>query len=107
MTIREDFNKKLDGVFKDLNVKITSTGTKHLQATFGKHNLKKDTTVKRSASGSNELQAICKIAKSEPKAPFTCFISGYKMCIRPKPNVSKTMQKVDDLLKSKFLPAIN
>ena len=58
----------------------------------------------------DELNTLCDIARIEPQAAYSCFVSWYKYkltyIMRTIPNISHQMEKIDDLILTKFIPAI-
>ena len=57
-----------------------------------------------------ELHALSKIAKIEPQAVYTCFLSGYKhkfnYYMRTIPGIGKLLRKVDEIILTEFILAI-
>ena len=53
---------------------------------------------------------LCDIARIEPQAAYSCFVSGYKhkltYIMRTIPNISHLLEKIDALILTKFIPAI-
>ena len=57
-----------------------------------------------------ELHVLSEIAKIEPQAAYTCFLSGYKhkfnYYMRTIPGIGKLLRKVDEIILTEFIPAI-
>ena len=58
----------------------------------------------------DESEILCDIARIEPQAAYSCFVSGYKhkltYVMRTIPNISHRLEKIDELILKKFIPAI-
>ena len=59
------------------------------------------------------MQALCilsEIAWYEPQAAYSCFITGLKhkpkYFMRTIPNIGKELKRLDDIVRTKFIPAI-
>ena len=56
-----------------------------------------------------ELRVLSEIAKIEPQAAFTCFLSGHRhkfSYMRAIPGIGKLLRKVDEVILTEFIPAI-
>ena len=53
---------------------------------------------------------LCDIARIEPQTACSCFVSGSKhkltYIMRTIPNISHQLEKIDELILTKFMPAI-
>ena len=58
----------------------------------------------------DELNMLCDTARIKPQTAYSCFVSGYKQkltyIIRTIPNISNQLEKIDELILTKFIPAI-
>ena len=58
----------------------------------------------------DELNTLSDIARFDPQAAYSCFVSGYKhkltYIMRTIPNISHQLEKIDDLILRKFIKAI-
>ena len=83
---------------------------RHLRAVIGSITFKEEYMNEKVNIWLQELQMLTNIAKSEPQAPLSCFIAGYKhkftYFMRTVPNISSLMKKIDDLITTEFIPAI-
>ena len=54
---------------------------------------------------------LSQIAKIEPQAAYTCFISGYKhkltYYMRTIPNIGQLLMQIDNVIMTEFIPAIS
>ena len=57
-----------------------------------------------------EIELLSEIAKTAPQEAFTCFTAGYKhklnFTMRTIPNIQQHLQKLDEIITTKFIPAI-
>ena len=55
----------------------------------------------------DELNMLCDIARIEPQTVYSCFVSGYRhkltYIIRTIPNISHQLEKIDELILTKFI----
>ena len=59
---------------------------------------------------SRELSVLSEIAAYAPQEAYTCFTSGYKhklnFCMRTIPGINEDLKQTDEIISSKFIPAI-
>ena len=57
-----------------------------------------------------EIQMLSKIARTEPQAVFSRFISGFKhklnYCMRTIPGIKNQLKQLDDVISTELIPAI-
>ena len=75
---KSDCFDKTIHIFKDSNIQITTQGRRHLGADLGTGQFKTDYITEKINKGAEELHVLSGIAKIEPQAVYTCFLSGYK-----------------------------
>ena len=66
LIVKDDHLLKANGIFKHSNVKITSTGQRHLGAVIGSLNYKNEFVNEKIDSMVNQLRLLSKIAEIEP-----------------------------------------
>jgi len=102
--------KHAESTFKDANIKITVNGKRHLGAVIGTEEFKVEYLNEKIQIWSEEIKALSQIAKIEPQAAFSCFVSGYKHklnhSMRTIPNISEIIRPIDDIVTQEFIPAI-
>ena len=58
----------------------------------------------------DKLNMLWDIARTEHQAAYSCFVSGYKhklpYIMRTIPNISHKLEKIDELILTKFIPTI-
>ena len=105
----EAYNTALTA-FQSTDIKITVDGKKHLGAMLGSTKYKESYVVEKTDQWCKELSLLSEIAKIQPQAAYSCFVSGYKhkmnYVMRTIPNIGHLMERVDDIILSKFIPAI-
>ena len=56
------------------------------------------------------MNNLCEIAKLEPQAAYSCFVSDFKhklnYIMRTIPDISHLLKPIDDIILTKFIPAI-
>ena len=57
-----------------------------------------------------ELTLLSEIALFAPQEAYTCFTAGYKhklnFCMRTIPNIRENLKRLDEIITSKFIPAV-
>ena len=74
--------KEAEKLFKDTKINITINGKWHLGAVIGSQEYKDEYVIKKTYKIANELKNLCEIAKLEPQAAYSCFVSGFKHKLR-------------------------
>ena len=58
----------------------------------------------------NEVKVLSMIAKTEPRAAYSCFITAFKhkpsYTMRDIPDISDQLNQLDEVITSKFIPTI-
>ena len=92
--------------FEYTGINITEDGKRHLGAV----EYRKNYVTQKVNNWLHGLNMLCDIARIEPQAEPSCFVSGYKhkltYIMRTIPNISHKLEKTDDMILTKFLPAI-
>ena len=95
---------------ENTSIYITEDGMRHLGAVIGTIEYRENYVTQKVNNWLDELNMLCDIARIEPQAAYSCFVSGYKhklTCImRTIPNISHLLEKIDALILTKFIPAI-
>ena len=102
--------KHIYTLFKDTEIQITKRGKRHLGAIIGTDGYRDEYVLDKINQWSSELQLLCEIAKIEPQAAYSCFVSGYKhkltYYMRTIPGISHLLQRFDDIILTEFIPAV-
>jgi len=98
-------------VSKDTKIRVTSEGRKHLGAKIGSESFKLQYLQTKVEQWSKELQNLIEIAKSDPQAAYSCFVTGFKQklnyVMRTIPDSSNSLRKIDEIVANEFIPTIN
>lgn len=96
-------------IFEDTNVNIIVQGRKYLGSFVGSEEGKYEYASNLVKEWCDQLLVLSKIAKSQPQAAFTSFISGFKhkitYFIRTFPEVQLHIAAFDKVIDSVFIPA--
>ena len=110
LIIKPEAAEKAHTIFKDTEIQITKRGKRHLGAIIGTDGYRDEYVLDKINQWSSELQLLCEIAKIEPQAAYSCFVSGYKhkltYYMRTIPGISHLLQCIDDIILTEFIPAI-
>ena len=94
--------------FENTGINITD-GMRHLGA-IGTIEYRENYVTQKVSNWLDELNMLCDIARIEPQAAYSCFVSGYKhkltYIMRTIPYISHLLEKIDALILTKFIPAI-
>jgi len=111
LIVKETFYQDAVEVFKNSEVKITSEGERHLGAVLGSEQFRKTYVEKLTDEWNEQLVVLSKIAESEPQAAYSAFVGGFKgkftYFIRTIPKIRTFFSKIEETIKSKFIPAIS
>ena len=76
-------------IFENTDIQITTSGKRHFGAVIGTLSYKHQYMEEKINTWIDEIRVLIKIAKTEPQAAFSCFISGFKpkltYCMRTIP----------------------
>ena len=98
-------------IFENTDIQITTSGKRHLGAVIGTLSYKNQYMEEKINTWIDEIRVLIKIAKTEPQAAFSCFISGFKhkltYCMRTIPDISNQLKQLDDIISTEFIPAVS
>ena len=101
---------KATRTFYKTDIKITKNGKRHLGAVIGSATYRDEYVSEKVIQWSDEIRLLSKIAKIEPQAAYSCFISGYKhklsYCMRTIPDIGHLLKRVDDVILTELILAI-
>ena len=96
--------------FGNTGINITEDGKRHLEAVIDPIEYCENYVTQKVNTWLDELNMLCDIVRIEPQAAYNCFVSGYKRnliyIMRTIPNTSHQLEKIDELILTKFIPAI-
>ena len=97
-------------IFADTEIKVTTEGKRHLGAVVGNTKFKEEYINEKIKVWIQEIRMLSEIAKTEPQASYSCFVSGYRhkmtYCMRTVPGIEHLLQQLDDVITTEFIPAI-
>ena len=110
LIVKPEAYDKATSAFKDTDIKITVEGKRHLGAIIGSSEYKEHYVSDTVDQWCRELNLLSEIAKIEPHAAYSGFVSGYKhkmnYVMRTIPGIGHLMKRVDDVILNKLIPAI-
>ena len=110
LIVKEKAKQRAFTVFKDTAIKITTEGQRHLGAVIGSSKYKREYVQNKIDELINEIKVLSMIAKTEPQAAYSCFITAFKhkpsYIMRTIPDISDQLKQLDELITSEFIPAI-
>ena len=109
LIVKPNKNNQAVSIFEGTKINITEEGKRHLGAVIGSKDYKIKYVSDQVHQWLDELKVLCEIAKSEPQAAYSCFVSGYKhklsYCMRTIPEINELLQPIDELINTEFIPA--
>jgi hypothetical protein len=102
--------EKARQIFRDTNIKVTTEGRSYLGEYIGSESGQSKYADELVSSCCDQLTVLSKIARSEPQAAYTAFVSSFihKLTyhIRTMPNIKQHLSKLDGIVDNVFIPAI-
>ena len=105
--------EKARQIFRDTNIKVTTEGQSYLEGYIGSESGQSKYADELVSSWCDQLTVLSKIARSEPQAAYTAFVSSFihKLTyhIRTMPNIKQHLSELDDIVvfvDNVFIPAI-
>ena len=94
-------------IFENAGINITEDGKYQLGAVIGSIEYCENYVTQKVNTCLDKLNTLCDIARIEPQAAYSCFVSGYKhkftYIMRTIPNICHQLEKIDDLILTNFL----
>ena len=96
--------------FENAGINKTEDGKRDLGGVTGSIEYRDNYVTQKVNTWLDELIMLCDIARNEPQAASSCFVSGYKHKVthimRTIPNISHQLEKIDEPILTKFILAI-
>ena len=96
--------------FSNTEIRVTSTGQRHLGAVIGSQTFKEDYVNRKIDDLVNQLKLLSKIAEIEPQAAYCAFVTGFKskltFLLRTIPNIQNLLQPLEHTIRHEFIPAV-
>jgi len=110
LVVKEEHLDKAKDIFAGTSVRITCAGRKHLGAPLGTPAFI-DAYVKEKVTGwCTQLETLAKIAISHPHEAYAAYTHGLRGCwsyfIRTVPDVAPLFQPLENIITTKFIPAL-
>ena len=97
-------------IFKYTYIQIKVQGKRRLDAALSTSQFRDKYVMEKTNKRVEELQVLSEIAKTEPQAAYTCFLSGYKNKLNyymiKNPGIGKLLRKLDEVSLAEIIPAI-
>ena len=110
LLVKEKVKQRAFTVFKDTAIKITTEGQCHLGAVIGSSKYKREYVQNKIGELVNEIKVLSIIAKTEPQAAYSCFITAFKhkpsYIMRTAPDIFDQLNQLDEVITSEFIPVI-
>ena len=108
LVVKEQHLHTARAMFKDIN--ITTEGRRYLGSYIGTNTGKQKFMQEKTEQWIEELQGLCTIAKREPQLAYAAFVYGssrrWGYFMRTTPDISGSLQPVEEEIKSKLVPAL-
>ena len=111
LIVKEKAKKRAFTGFKDTVIKITTEGQRHLGAVIAYSKYKRKYVRNKTNELINEIKVLSVIAKTEPQATDSCFVTAFKhkssYIMRTIPDISDQLNRLDEVITSKKPKAKN
>ena len=105
LLVKEECLEKAKDIFN-----ITSAGHRHLGSVLGSDEFLEMFVKAKISTFADELEQLCKIAKTEPRAAYSALthgaISKLTYLMRTTPGIAPPMTPLEHILRNKFIPII-
>ena len=110
LIVKSGCSDKAIHIFKNTNIQISTQGKRHLGGVIGTKQFRDEYIMENMNKWVQELHALSEIAKVDPQAAYTCFLSGYKhkfiYYMRTILGLGNLLKKVDEVILTEFISAI-
>lgn len=110
LIVKPEFETMASEVFQNSNIKITTTGQRHLGAVIGSEIYRREYVEEIVSKWKDELLLLSKIAEIQPQAAYSAYIHGFKgkynYFNRTIPTMYNHLNAIEDILRNHFIPAI-
>jgi len=110
LLVKEQCLEKAKDIFNGYGINITSAGHRHLGSVLGGDEFLEAFVKAKISTFADELEQLCKIAKTEPQAAYSALthgaISKWTYLMRTTPGIAPLMTPLEHILRNKFIPII-
>ena len=110
LVTKEDSYSNAVAAFEGSNINMSTNGHPYLGAALGTDAYINQFVTEKVDTWSSELRTLSEIAATQPHAAFAAFTHGlqsrWSYLSRTQPNVSKHYQHLENIIRSKFIPAL-
>ena len=110
LIVKEEYLSSAKQAFADTDIKITTSGKRHLGAAIGSDAFIEEYVSIKVQEWAEELQALSKIALSYPQEALAAFTHGFSSrwtyLSRTIPNTSDLFKLLENVIHSNFIPAL-
>ena len=97
-------------VFEGTDIKVTTSGHKHLGAVVGSSNYRDEYVSERVKEWITEIKILSDIAKSQPHAAYSAFVHGltghWSHIMRTIPDIKHLLMPLEDVIHQVFIPSL-
>ena len=108
MIVKPNLEQSAREIFAGTDVCITTDGHKYFGGFIGSDEGKSDYIRSLLRKGGDQLLVLSEIAKFQPQAAYTAFVSGFRhrftYHIRTVSDIKTEMQLIDNVIDTKLLP---
>ena len=97
-------------IFENSQIKITTSGKRHLGAALGSQDFKKEYISEKVEQWMKEISKLSEIAESQPQVAYSAYVHGYQhkfhYFFRTISDIRDELKPLDELITSKLIPSI-
>ena len=110
LIVKEEHLEEAQELFKDVGVKITSAGARHLGAAIGMESYRAEYVSGKVSEWAAALENLVDIARKNPHIAYSNFIRSFKCkwgyLQRTIPDIGPLFQPIEDIIRHKFIPLV-
>ena len=110
LIVKDGHSMRANEVFIDLDIKVTTTGQRHLGSIIGSAEYKKEYVTEAVNSWVKQFHVLSQIAEIDPQAAYCAFVTGFRnkltYFLRTIPDINVLLRPLEDIMRNEFIPAL-
>ena len=110
LIVKPEHASHATAVFEGTDIKVTTSGHKHLGAVVGSSDYRDEYVSERVKEWITEIKILSDIAKSQPHAAYSAFVHGltghWSHIMRTIPDIKHLLMPLEDVIHQVFIPSL-
>ena len=102
LTVKEEYEKSAEEMFKGTGINITTHGRKHLGAVIGSIEYKEEYVRQKVEEWKAAIEKLSTISKTQPHAAYSCYVKGFShkftYIMRTIPDISELLYPLNEAI---------